>query len=304
VATPRKPARPPARTVESVLESLRRGQRSVARDPRGALETAVKQLLSLGATRHESGAPATFRIDDLARAAGTTVRNVRAYTERGLLPPPRRVGRTALFDESHLSRLKIVMSMLDRGYSSAHITEMLGAWEQGKDLAHVLGLERALITPSVQDDPKLMSVTAARELAGGPGELTKMIDAGLAERLPDGVRVLRPKLFAAFAEMREYGLTNDTLLRLHLAIVPELDRISGLLVTTAAAHLATRFADHGFEDQVDDLVAILTRFRALAMTTVTATLASSIEQTIEGLLAEYLSSYVAATQSTGTASTG
>ena len=31
---------------------------------------------------------AEYRIDDLARAAGTTARNVRAYQERGLLPPP------------------------------------------------------------------------------------------------------------------------------------------------------------------------------------------------------------------------
>jgi DNA-binding transcriptional MerR regulator len=29
-----------------------------------------------------------YRIDELAREAGTTVRNVRAYQERGLLAPP------------------------------------------------------------------------------------------------------------------------------------------------------------------------------------------------------------------------
>ncbi|MFB9386717.1 MerR family transcriptional regulator [Pseudonocardia petroleophila] len=34
-----------------------------------------------------------YRIDELAHTAGTTVRNIRAYQDRGLLPPPRRVGR-------------------------------------------------------------------------------------------------------------------------------------------------------------------------------------------------------------------
>lgn len=30
-----------------------------------------------------------YRIDELARLAGSTVRNIRAYQDRGLLPPPR-----------------------------------------------------------------------------------------------------------------------------------------------------------------------------------------------------------------------
>ena len=32
-------------------------------------------------------------IDELARRAGTTTRNVRSYQTRGILPPPRMVGR-------------------------------------------------------------------------------------------------------------------------------------------------------------------------------------------------------------------
>ena len=40
-----------------------------------------------------------LRIDDLARAAGATVRNVRAYQDRGLLDPPRREGRVALYNQ-------------------------------------------------------------------------------------------------------------------------------------------------------------------------------------------------------------
>ena len=35
-----------------------------------------------------------YTIDQLARAARTTVRNVRAYQDRGLIPPPERRGRT------------------------------------------------------------------------------------------------------------------------------------------------------------------------------------------------------------------
>jgi DNA-binding transcriptional MerR regulator len=44
---------------------------------------------------------AEYRIDDLARAAGTTARRVRAYHERGLLPPPEKRGRVGYYNDSH-----------------------------------------------------------------------------------------------------------------------------------------------------------------------------------------------------------
>lgn len=286
--------------VDAVLATLRRGQRQLARDPRGAIETAVQQLLALGRAATEShprDEPArTYRIDDLARVSGTTVRNVRAYLERGLLHPARRVGRVSVFDDTHLSRLRIITSMLDRGYTSAHILEMLAAWEGGRDLADVLGLEHALVTPQVEDAPLTMTPTAARELAGGAADFDRLVDAGLIERTGSRVRVLRPKLLAAFGEMRAYGMTTETLLDVHQRIEPALDEVGRVLVTAGAAHLAPRFVtpDAPTSADVAELVTMLTRFRALAMTSVTATLAVSIEKTIEGLLSEYLADYVRA----------
>ncbi|MGN6607592.1 MAG: MerR family transcriptional regulator [Jatrophihabitans sp.] len=288
--------------VEAVLAGLRRGPRQLTRDPRGTIEAAVKQLLSL---RPRTARPAdrrTYRIDDLARAAGTTVRNVRAYQERGLLHAPTRVGRTAVFDDSHLSRLKIITSMLERGYTSAHIHEMLTAWESGRDLADVLGLERAMISPQLADEPRMMSRTQATELAGGPDELARFVAAGLVEVQGTRLRVLRPRLLEAFAEMRGYGLTNERLVALHRAVVPEVDRIGRLLVEAGVEYLAPRLdpAVPPSAADVDDLVNALGRFRALAMTSVAATLATSIEQTIEGLLADYLAHYVRAHTDTAT----
>lgn len=294
--------RAPLSRVDAVLATLRRGQRQLARDPRGAIETAVQQLLALGRTAAESRGreePArSYRIDDLARVSGTTVRNVRAYLERGLLHPARRDGRVSVFDDTHLSRLKIIMSMLDRGYTSAHILEMLTAWEDGKDLADVLGLENALVQPQVDDPPATMGLAAARELAGGAEDLELLVGAGLVERSGARARVLRPKLLAAFAEMRAYGMTTATLLDVHQRVEPAVDQISEILVSAGAAHLAPRFVSPEPPTSADvaELVTMLTRFRALAMASVTATLTVSIERTIEGLLSEYLAHYVRTTR--------
>ena len=41
----------PLRNVEAVLESIRRGQKNLARNPKGTIERAVKQLLAGGPVR-------------------------------------------------------------------------------------------------------------------------------------------------------------------------------------------------------------------------------------------------------------
>src|SRR5437588_784942 len=88
---------------------------------------------------------AEYRIDDLARAGGTTSRNVRAYQERGLLPAPtKRRGRALIYDESHLERLKIIDALLQRGFTTAHIADFITSWETGKDLTEILGLQHAV----------------------------------------------------------------------------------------------------------------------------------------------------------------
>src|SRR5699024_10415430 len=58
--------------------------------------------------------------EELARTADTTVRNVRAYQDRGLLPPPERRGRSGIYSDVHLARLRIIGQLLKRGYTLAN----------------------------------------------------------------------------------------------------------------------------------------------------------------------------------------
>lgn len=291
------------RAVESVLESLRRGQRQLARDPKGAVEAAVRQLLSIGGARAPQAAGETYRIDDLARASNVTVRNIRAYQERGLLHPPRREGRVAIFDESHLSRLKIITSMLERGYTSVHITEMLTAWESGRDLADVLGLEKALVQPRLVDAPETMTLAEVRTLTGDKDALQRYLDVGLIEVKGARALVRRPGLLRAFAEMRDFGMPAEALVRLHSEVAMKVDEIAKALVTEAVRQVGDQFLEDPDPStaQVSELVATVSRFRELAMTAVSGTLAESMERTVEDLLATYLAMAIspAADEQTG-----
>ena len=81
---------------------------------------------------------AEYRINELADASGVSVRNIRVYQDRGLLPPPTIRGRTGWYSEEHLVRLNLISRMLERGYTFATISELLHAAHYGMKVEHVL----------------------------------------------------------------------------------------------------------------------------------------------------------------------
>ncbi|MFF0635253.1 MerR family transcriptional regulator [Nocardia sp. NPDC004151] len=79
-------------------------------------------------------------VEQVAARAGVPTSTVRMYQSKGLLHAPRRVGRTARYDSSHLHRLELVQRLQDRGFSLASIAELLTAREQGATVADLLAL--------------------------------------------------------------------------------------------------------------------------------------------------------------------
>ncbi len=90
-------------------------------------------------------------VDELARAAGTTTRQVRALQTQGLLPHPHLVGRTGYYDDDHLDRLRAVLRLQADGFSLASLASLLRAWEANLTLGAVLGL-RAPVHRVIEDD--------------------------------------------------------------------------------------------------------------------------------------------------------
>ncbi|WP_409437081.1 MerR family transcriptional regulator [Mycobacterium sp. SMC-14] len=293
---PDRPAKPDS--IAGVLANLRRVPRRVRRESREVIEAAVTQLFEI-VVRHPGSNTASreYRIDDLARLGGTTTRNVRVYRDRDLLPPPRRVGRIALYNDTHLTRLRLITSMLDRGYTIAHVKEMIGAWEQGKDLGDILGLESAIAGSWTTERPETMPRAEAERRIGDPPAMRRLVALGVI-RLNEAdalATITRPKLIDAFNEVRGYGIAIDKLIDLYEQSLPHIDAISQMLVRAGAEHVLTRIqpgAPLPADTEIAELIGMLVRFRTQAVASVTATLASSIESTIEsmvsGLLTESL----------------
>jgi DNA-binding transcriptional MerR regulator len=294
--TQNRPPRPEPGTIASVLYNVRRAPKRVRRQSRDFIETAVSQLFD-AAARHPHGDAASgeYRIDDLARLAGTTTRNIRVYRDRGLLPPPLRVGRIALFNDTHLTRLRLITSMLDRGYNIAHVREMLSAWEEGKNLGDVLGLETAIVGTWTTEKAETMPLVDAQRLVDDPDAFERLVALQVIRIDDDRATVTRPKLIEAFNEVRGYGVKLEKLVDLHEQIVPEIDKISDLLVRAGAEHVIDKIKPGQAlpaDAEIAELITMLVRFRSQAVATVTATLASSIESNIESLVSRILADYL------------
>ncbi|RMH81613.1 MAG: isochorismate synthase, partial [Actinomyces sp.] len=131
-----------------------------------------------------------LRVEELAAAADVAVDTVRYYQRRGLLPPPRRVGRVALYDAEHLSRLRRIRHLAGRGFTLAQIGELLEGHHDG--LLAALGDEAAV-------DPSLDRAELARragvpevivDVVVGAGLLTPVAIDGRECFAPDAVDML------------------------------------------------------------------------------------------------------------------
>jgi DNA-binding transcriptional MerR regulator len=134
---------------------------------------------------------AEYRLDDLARISGVSSRNIRAYRERGLLDPPRRQGRSALYDDYHLSQLKTINQLLRKGFSSAHIAEFFARMREGHDLAAILGVQQAILGSRDDDTP---AVTVALDLDPECDEAQRLLSCGLAELVENSVSLTHPTM--------------------------------------------------------------------------------------------------------------
>jgi DNA-binding transcriptional MerR regulator len=154
-------------------------------------------------------------VDELAARVGVTVRNVRAYSARGLLPPPRLVGRTGYYGREHVARLLLVREMLAEGYSLAMIERTLASAPPTASSA-TLALHRALLAPWLPAEPETMTgaeLAARAGVAEDHAVVDRLVEIGLVERVGDGMlRVLDPALLTAGLQVVALGVPPDALI--------------------------------------------------------------------------------------------
>ncbi|MFI9423507.1 MerR family transcriptional regulator [Streptomyces achromogenes] len=113
----------------------------------------------------DTGEP-TLTIDELAARAGVTVRTVRFYGTKGLLPPPvigpRRVGH---YGREHLARLALIEEMQHQGMTLAAIERHLRQLPAGLG-PHDLAIHRAVVASWAPDTVETVSRPELERRAG------------------------------------------------------------------------------------------------------------------------------------------
>ncbi|HVT64101.1 MAG TPA: MerR family transcriptional regulator [Mycobacteriales bacterium] len=243
-----------------------------------------------------------FRIDDLARAAGMTVRNVRAYQERGLLPPPMLKGRTGWYDDGHLARLRLIGRLLERGYTTAHITDFIATWEAGHDLGQTLGLEAALLAPASGEIPEVLSRDDLAAMFGGLDleAIEAAVRMGVIEPADgDRFRVRSPRLLRAGAELVAMGMPLLAVLDLGAQLRLRVQTVATLFVQAVAP---TIVGDHepGWvpaDADMERIMRLVSDLRPLARVVVDEELAGALDSSIADYVTQWLSAAVEAAAS-------
>lgn len=217
---------------------------------------------------------AEFRIDDLARAAGTTVRNARVYQDRGLLPPPRRDGRVGWYSEAHLVRLRLIGRLLERGYTFSVIGELLAAWEEGRDLREVLGLEEELTRPWTDELPGRVTLNELRKMFGAtnPRMISRAESLGLVKRSGTSFTVSSPRMLQAGAELIALGVPFDEVLDIAEALARDMDLVADRFVRIGLRTLLPQFehAEYPDSEQSRRIAESIRRLRPQAQAAVSA----------------------------------
>ncbi|MDQ2637062.1 MAG: MerR family transcriptional regulator, partial [Actinomycetota bacterium] len=142
---------------------------------------------------------------------------IRAYRERGLLDPPRRVGRSAFYDDYHLSQLRTINQLHRRGFNSAHIAEFFASMRQGADLADILGIQRAVLGRAADERELSATPTAPTGIDIDPegDEARRLIEYGLAEMVDGAVVLVDPVIGDVVARAADHTIYLRALLRIY-----------------------------------------------------------------------------------------
>ncbi len=232
-----------------------------------------------------------YRIDELARVAGTTVRNVRAYQDRGLLPPPRREGRVGFYSDAHLARLRVIAALLERGYSLANIEELLGTWEAGGDLRELLGFEEAVTSPFTDEVETTIDLAELAHLFGDadPMAIAKAVRLGLLVPGENSFRVPSMRLLKAGAELNRMGIPLTALIDEMARLRKDVDRVAERFVALVQRNVFDKYGD-AFPPpgEATKLADMIRRMRPLAELVVDTELAHALERHIRAGLGERL----------------
>jgi len=191
-------------------------------------------------------------VDELAARAGVTVRTVRFYASRGLIPPPRLKGRLGLYGGEHLARLDLIRELQALGFTLSAIErhfERIPEDATPDDLA----LQRALIAPWTTDQSEELTRNELNQRAGRhlDDERIEQLEAlGLLERGDDGtVRLPNAAMLGVGLQILDLDLPLEMLIQAKEIVQQHTSQIAVELRELFAANVLRPYVERGRPEQ-------------------------------------------------------
>jgi len=225
-------------------------------------------------------------IDELAREAGTTTRNVRAYQTRGVLNPPQIIGRIGYYTDEHLTRLKLISRLQQRGFGLQAINDLLSAHDTGSSLSDVLGFSDALMAPWTDEVPETLSREQLEELfpeiKKDSSLIKKAVELDLLSPKGDGWTIPSPRLMKVGAQLVSVGIPLAVVLKQAELMKADIDSLSWRLVAMFGMYIWDPFVSGQTPDRdLGDITKILQDLRPLASEAVSVFLARAMQNATE-----------------------
>jgi DNA-binding transcriptional MerR regulator len=237
-----------------------------------------------------------YRLDELARQADVASTTVRLYQTKGLLAPPRLEGRTGWYDDSHLSRLRLIARLRGEGHSLAGIADLLQQWEKGRSLDAMIGIESELDAllgeaHAVDIDP----VELLRRFPEGsmtPEAMQRAAALGLVEVTDSGqIHISDRRFLETGSTLASLGIPVETVLDEWEALVAHTDEIAGRFISVFETYLTPDDWKRSLDsDEARKLATTLAELKANARQVLVAALDASIARIGRERLGELIDS--------------
>ncbi|SDC08896.1 MerR family transcriptional regulator [Nocardioides lianchengensis] len=204
-------------------------------------------------------------VDELAAAAGMTVRTTRYYASLGLLPPPERRGRIAYYGPLHEAYLELVRALQDHGFTLQAVERYVASLPAGATVED-LALQRAMLTSWTSEPPREVTRAGLEEEAGrrlSATDLDLLVRLGALERQGRGYRAL-PNLRIGL-DLLELDIAPEGVAAAGEAIARHMDALAEELTQILRAEVLAPYREGHTPEEAARLEQTLPRLRQLTL---------------------------------------